>query len=203
MAVQRRGRGRPATAAQTMRRRLRVKARKFRTPKYHFKRGADLISYTGSGAALYAGWTFALASVINPVEFTALFDQYRINAILVKFHYRLDPGAAVYGIGASYPRLYTVKDYDDATAPTTVSELREYSKCKLSILNPNKPLMFKIKPCVKNSVGLNSTPKWKQWLDCSINNTQHFGFKWCVDNLPSNSILEVEIVYYLSFKDAQ
>jgi len=200
---QRRGRGRPANTGAIKRKMLRKKARTYRTPKFHFKRGAELITYNGTGTPVTTGFTFTLGSLLNVAEFTTLFDMYRINAVMLRFHYRLDPGSAPYGNGASYPRMFSVKDYDDSNAPANVNELREYSNCKMKVLNPNKPLVYKITPAIKSAVGVNSTPKWKQWLDCQFTNTDHFGFKWIVDNLPSNSVLELEVIYYVSFKHAK
>ena len=142
---------------------------------HHFKRGCELVTYTGSSAPILVGWSFGLASCINFAEFTALFDMYRINAIQLHFHLRYDPGAGTFNNQASYPRLYTIKDYDDVTVPLTINEMREYSKCKLSILNPNKPHRLMLKPAVRVDIGVNKTPKWKQWLDYDLNNTAHFG----------------------------
>lgn len=184
--------------------RRKPKIMKMNSNIHHFKRGCELVTYTGSSAPVLVSWSFGLASCINFGEFTALFDQYRINAIQLHFHYRYDPGASgTFNNTASYPRLYTVKDYDDVVTPLSITELREYDKCKLTILNPNRPFKLMLRPAIRSTVGSNHTPKWKQWLDCDLSSTSHYGIKWGVDNLPTNAILEVEIKYFLSFKDVK
>lgn len=74
--------------------------RKLRTPMTHsFKRmHRDGVSYAGNVAytPFTAAWSsnlIQLANVVNSTDFANLYDQYRINFVVLKFWLKIDPSA--------------------------------------------------------------------------------------------------------------
>lgn len=190
--------------------RRRVRGRIGRRGVHHFKRGSALNTINGN--AVYAPYvdslSFNLNAVINPSDFTSLYDQYRINYVVVKFHLRIDPSAQAAG-SASYPRLYYYRDLDDTTAPSNLNEMRENQRCRMKVLNPQRCVTIKIRPNVLgmlySTVGVTQyTPKFKQWLDCSTSTTIHYGIKYAIDDLTNtNYKVDIEKWYYISCRNSR
>jgi len=165
-------------------------------------RNADEIGYVGSGVAIAAGWHFALTSVINPSEFTSLFEMYRINSVELTFNLRTDPGAAS-SIGvAIYPKLYYYIDNSTASgAGLAPAAIRERGNSKMMILDPNKFTKIKFTPSALVPIaGGAEEAKKRPWLQTEVTSTPHYAFNFCVDNLPTGALMSVFIKYSLSFK---
>ena len=86
--------------------------RKLRTPMVHsFKRMIrDGSTWNGNAAYTPLAQAFSsaniqLANVVNSTDFANLYDQYRINYVVLKFWLRIDPSAQA-AASASYPKLY-------------------------------------------------------------------------------------------------
>lgn len=182
--------------------------RRLRTPMVHsFKRMArDGFSYTGNVAynPLLVTWSanwINLALVVNASDFANLYDQYRINFVVFKVWLKIDPGAQT-AATASYPKLYWYRDYDDNTAPGSLNEMRENVKCKVAVLNPNRPITIKFKPntlqlLYQSTIANQFKPVFGQWLDMSSTNTPHYGIKVAIDDLTNtNYKVEVETTFY-------
>lgn len=157
------------------------------------------------GNAVYnpylSAYSFSLGQIVNSSEFANLYDQYRINYIVTKFWLKIDPSAQS-AATSSFPKFYWYRDWDDATNPASLQELRENSRTKVVVMNPNRPVVVAFKPNVLQTLfnsGVTSTYKaaFNQWLDMSNTNTTHYGFKFAIDDLTNtNYKVDVEIVYY-------
>jgi hypothetical protein len=128
-----------------------------------------------------ATFYFALSSSGNGVDYTNVFDQYRIEAVEIIFSPRLSNGS--FPSGAVSPRLYTVIDYDDASA-ATIAQLVQYQTC---ITVP--PGCGVVRSCVPHvaiaayaSGAFTSFANMSdQWLDCASAAIQHYGFKVAIE----------------------
>lgn len=161
------------------------------------------VAFTGN--AVYAPLTqsqvFTLGSLVNSQDFSNLYDQYRINFVVMKFWLKIDPGAQV-AATASYPKFYWYRDMDDATFASNLNEMRENSKTKVVVMNPNRPVTVAFKPnslATMYNNGITSTykPVFNQWIDMANVSTIHYGFKFCIDDLTNtNYKVETESTYY-------
>lgn len=176
---------------------------------HSFVRGCPVNTITGSAGYLpYQSVLGAtLDNVINHTEFTNLYDQFRINWVKAQFYLRIDPGAQS-AAAASYPRLYWFRDYDDQSL-VTVNDIRENSKGKRAILHPNRPVTIMFKPNVlseiyRTAISTGYSPKFSQWIDCSVPNLVHYGIKYCIDDLTNtNYKVDLEITYGLSMRQSR
>lgn len=152
-------------------------------------------------APLTSSQTVSLAQLQNATDFSNLYDQYRINYVVYKFWLKIDPGAQS-AAGASYPKFYWYRDYDDVNFPSNLNEMRENSKTKVVVMNPNRPITIAFKPntlatIYSSAVASNYKPVFNQWLDMSITSTVHYGFKFCIDDLTNtNYKVDMETTYY-------
>lgn len=161
---------------------------------------AGNVAYAPLVATFSSGY-INLAQVVNSTDFANLYDQYRINFVVLKFWLRIDPSAQTAGT-ASFPKLYWYRDYDDATAPAGLNEMRENAKCKVAVLHPNRPITIKFKPntlqlIYQSAVANQFKPVFGQWIDMTTTNTGHYGIKYCVDDLTNtNYRLDTEATFY-------
>lgn len=173
-----------------------------RTAYFNVRRTVEFGNIVASGAAdTFFSWKFLLSDLPTPADFTALFDQYRFEKVVLKFY----PGT-IETNSADAPLLITVIDYDDATIPAAASTLLQYDNCKQSMY-PN-PHFVTLRPRMAMAAfggGLfssyaNVAP---QWVDAASNTVEHYGIKGCLKQSSSNIVYRVYADYYLTFKSAR
>jgi len=157
-----------------------------------------------SAAAGYYGYVFQLNDIADVSSFTSVFDQYRINKI--EFSILPVSQPQLPGASSSWSILYGAIDYDDGTAPTSVSEVTSYNNC------------FVVEPGRRRSFAF--TPKWSGgayngsvvagapqtgWLDCAYSSVQHYGLKIAVIQSTSTNVNTWYVVckYHVSFKNSR
>lgn len=151
-------------------------------------------------------YSFNLAQLPGVTDFSNLFDRYMITHVQLRFYLKIDPSAQT-AATATYPKLYTVKEYDDSSTPTTLDQLREHNKCQVRVLFPNRPVIVNIKPAVLSEVyrgvaTTSYTPKWKQWIDMENRDVPHYGLKWGIDDFTNtNYKLDIEGKMWFACKD--
>lgn len=171
------------------RRRMAVRRLGVRLNVHHFKRtfiGSDTLTISNAGGVT-KGLYFAFQSLPNYTELTSLFDQYRINKIVLKYVPNftgtdLNPSTSV----VTLPNLHSVIDYDDANAPANLNELVQYSTYRMT--RGNRVHIRKWTPAVSMDIGgvQSSGVKFKQWIDLADTNVPHYGIKLYLDQGSAN-----------------
>lgn len=172
---------------------------------YYFTRryaGTQIVGNAAYNPYLF-GTSFDLNKLPNVSDFSNLFDRYMITYAKVSLYLKIDPSAQT-ATGATLPKVYMVRDYDDSATPTSLNALREHAKCKVRVLNANKPVTFGIRPATLaltlwNGVTPTGCPKWKQWIDMATLDVPHYGMKWAIDDL-TNTNYKVDVEYQLWFR---
>lgn len=175
-----------------------------------FKRMTPVSTISGNAAYVpyLNAYNVSLNQLISSSEFTALYDHYKINFVVVKFWFRNDPGAQL-ATASTYPKLYWYRDQDDDTAPGSLNEIRENCRSRVAVLNPNRPVVIKYKPNTLQVIydGLttsNYRPIWNAWLDCAVPATKQYGFKWAIDDFSNvNYRLDIETIVYFQCKTSR
>lgn len=135
---------------------------------------------------------FSFNDIGNLAEFTALFDQYKLNAVLFQIKMinvpeTVDaPNSNVANYGNFFPTIWYAPDHDDNLV-LTVAQLKEYERVKHKVLRPNKEINILLKPSTLQQV-YNSTAVTgyannfkKPWLDCATPAVPHYGLKFAID----------------------
>lgn len=153
------------------------------------------------------GYSFALNETPANSEFTALFDQYRLNSVSYRFVLRRDPDHATTATNRGWiARIMFVTDRDDATAPGNFAELQQIPSAREIWLNDSKPVSrwYRVRPssvaAVFNGVASAYAPKRAQWLDITYPGVPHYGVKMVYDQLYAGTDIFVEARYNMSFK---
>lgn len=174
-----------------------------RSQTHSYKRMASVVTVNGNATYtpfLPTGLNIKLSDVINSSEFTTLYDQYRINMVVVKLWMRIDPSAQTAST-SNYPKVYWFRDLDDSGSLTSINDARENAYAKVAVLRPDRPVVIKFKPNVLQLIynGVTSTykPAFKQWIDCTTAGVEHYGVKWTVDDFTNlNYRLDIEKTVY-------
>ena len=125
------------------------------TTKYFFKRTLTNNVTTSLGQlAGAAAWSLSMVPGVD--EFTALFDQYRICCVIVKFISRSNVTGTLESSTNTFvglPRIHWVIDLDDATVPSYITTLDEYGKRhSYSFSGNGRDLSIKVKPRTLNAI---------------------------------------------------
>lgn len=157
------------------------------------------------------GIEFKLSDVPQFGTFSNVWDQYRINKVVVKFI----PMANVNQTGSAFTAnpgvMATVIDYDNGgVALTALDQYEQYPNCKIVPAVRMSPHTRIITPHInigtQNQGGaiLAATNTKKQWIDCAQPNIAHHGLKVYIDayaSAGSAQTWQVFATYYLSFKN--
>lgn len=195
--------------------------------RHSFRRmcASEVIDVTG--AAYTAGMEFKLSDLPGAIEFSDLYDRYKLTTVVLRFRIINNPDVATSlnaGVGDVntatllnstnwYPRLFYCKDYDDSSAES-LGALRERSKTKMVVLRPNKYHKVVIKPAVtvqtyRTISTTGYSPSWNQWIDMAQNNVPYYGLKYVLDCSgidPQDARpfkLEIEKQYFFTCKDVR
>lgn len=164
--------------------------RAMRASNHFFKRTYTQEVSTSSGTAgLAREWQLALLP--NYTEFTALYDQYRINCVVVRVVWR-SSNVTMFETNnnnsVGMPIMYDVIDLDDSTAPSSASDIQQYSKHHITPFSAvHRTRRLKIYPRTANTVyrtGATSAygmARRGQWIDCNYADVPYYGWKCWID----------------------
>lgn len=145
---------------------------------------------------------FALNDLPDYLEYTSLFDAYRIVKVeLTLYPYRV---AGVNPLGPTLINLYTVTDPDDAT-PIAIDAMRQYANFRVTpALRVFRQTIYpKVAPQIYNGVAAAyAQPTGPVWIDCANVDVLHYAFKWNYDNASAAGEFgwRFEGRYFLEFK---
>lgn len=179
--------------------------KRIKQPVQYFTRTAyspGYINLLAGGAAVGSAYNFQLGQVPSFTEFTGLYDQYQIKAVKLT----LIPRYTEVSLGATQGNMWSVLDQDDSLAPANLDTLLQYQNVKRTRMNQIHSRY--IKPSVATEVyatGIASAyaPRRNVWLDCTTAAIEHYGIKFWFDSRVSNTIFDMQVKYYLAFKNVR
>lgn len=162
--------------------------------------------------------SFALNSRLSAVEgytdFTNLYDRYKITGIKATFIYQSDSSAV--NSSSVLPTMMYAVDKDDLT-PDSFSQIRQKQDMKRKILTANRPFSVFWRPKKQMTVSslateVDAVATNTGWNNCGFPGINHLGLKFYLNNLYGGTAgvastvqtqLDIQITYYLAFKDPQ
>lgn len=170
---------------------------------HRFRRNLGLTTITGAGTSVLGGASYTLSQLPSYSEFSALFDQYKITHIKVRFQLTTDPAGPAAPSTGFCPRIWTVVDRNSDGAPASVDELRQYGNVAARYLTPYKPVIVNIKPTVSTETYSNTAALMRvsPWINSVNAGVYHYGLKYAIDNLPTGYKVETEVTMWLSTKN--
>jgi len=176
-------------------------------PVHYFKRSVYIQSaVVAAGANNYFAAAYALNSIPNHAEFTALYDQYKITGVKVKYLPR--GNSSDVNSGNQLSSLFTVIDTDDSQVPTSIDQLTQYQSVKMcrssqSLTRYWKPKfnLAAVNTILGGTVGKMNTTGW---IDVTDDTVQHFGMKGALTSFAGNTVVyDMIVTLYLAFKNVR
>lgn len=186
---------------------LRDTAPLFRAPRnvdHHFVRSWDLGNLSAPTSDGGWGYAFQLDQLPNYLEFSALYDFYKIRAVEVIWE--LTPTAAATTKTSNImPVVLAYPDYDDSTAPASLSDALQASQMeRLQLSEARTSARRMIMPHVSYGVAGAATnlggSQRSGFIDCSYAGVGHFGVKFWIKNFNSTTLTETGATVALSFR---
>lgn len=176
--------------------------------------GPNQISETGANQHLT--YQFKFDNLVNPSDFTNLYDMYKINKIQLMLEPEWTSNGQFYNnLNIQNRKLRVVHDYTDATPLTDEDQYLEYANCKSysPLRNIKITLYPKIKNIIENVNGgataYTTMSSNKAWLDMDNDEVPHFGLKIFVPANISNtaevpvSLFRVRAKFWFSCKNSK
>jgi len=173
-----------------------------------------LVTGTWLGTDVFNALTFQLSDIPGYTNFTAVWDEYQITGVTLKFVQPFD--ASIIGAfnpvtGATtnviiQPSLLTAADFTDAVTPTE-SILLTHEDCIIHG-QMDTPKMVSVKPVPLGALYQGAFTGYgredNQWVECNSAGVQHYGLKYGLvrgSNVPTiNFPYIVWATYHLRFR---
>lgn len=176
--------------------------------KIHYFKRTLYQSGAISGSTLldtFGASVFRLNQVPNFNEFTVLFDQYKICGI--KWMLMPRGNSSEIGSNQGQVKFFSVIDYDDNTAPSSITDLVQYENLKVTPTSRDhkRYLVPKVAREVYSSATTTGySAASSQWIDCTNDAVPHYGLKYMLQQLPAGTQqFDLKVTYYLAFKNVR
>lgn len=174
-------------------------------------RTADVSNINVVDNLMLGAMQFTLSNVAQYTDFTNLFDQYRIDRILVQFFPTwTSKDAPVNATNSFVPTMCVAPDWDDSTVPGSLAELN--AKPEVQYHRTDKPFSVWVKPHVDTEIYRTAVTTGygnmkNAWIDSASSDIPHYGLKYAIlgngaGGVGGNNIgpLQVVVKYFLSFR---
>jgi len=180
--------------------------------KYPNNAGPSIITETGSDQNL--AYTFMLDNVVNPTDFTNLYDSYRINKVQLMLEPAYDQSAQVNNLNPAVKKIRVVHDYNDANILSQEDDYLEYANCKSYSPWSRRGIKITLYPKVNNTIedqGGNNAFTFmnsnRLWLNIANDQVPHFGIKIFIPGGLSTAetglLFRVRAKFWLSMKSSK
>jgi len=146
----------------------------------------------------FGGQNFQLNSLPQVASWTAIFDQFKIDAIETWLQ------AAQTNNGGHTGWLYSAVDYDSGAAPASIAAIQQYSNVKESSIQTGHYHKFVPHVAVGAYTGTFTgyANQTSQWIDSNSPTTQHYGQVFAVSQTTDNGLIfNLQARLHLSFRN--
>jgi len=174
---------------------------------HKFRRNVQKGSLTASAVGpAFIALNFALSDVPSSTDFTTLFDQYRIDYVVIR---AIPVRGNVHDItaGTNYATTLSVIDYDDSTTPASMNELREFETVMShhaldTIVRTVRP---RIAVAAYSGVFTSFANVGKTWIDVASPSVQHYGCKIGIDTCVAGAlpVWQIECTYFIHCRNSR
>jgi hypothetical protein len=168
---------------------------------------------SSNSAPVFGAYAFKLSDFPNYTEFSALYDQFRITSVDVQFLHLTTAITNTNSAGSiviACPRFLSVLDYDGATAPASLDELRQYNNCIAVNADTSYIRSFIPASLSIEYIGVTNgySPQFGKWHDVAYSTIPHYGLRYALDNTaiagPNASFgYNVEVTMHLEFRNSR
>jgi hypothetical protein len=148
---------------------------------FKFRQLAIHLALVQTNLDVLGATNFYLAQISNQSNFTALFDQYKIDYL--EYTFRPQANATTLVTTSTVPRFITAIDYDDSNTPGSLAALEEYMSAETHFTDT---FTRRFRPKILTMIwdGSNPAPGGSTtapWIDCAQNLIPHYGLKYGIE----------------------
>lgn len=173
--------------------------------------GPTVINTSSSNQHL--AYSFNLRNALNAVDFTSLYDMYRINKVTIYLERQLNQTGTVTVNSPNNQRIRVCHDYNDNDPLLAENAYLEYSNCKSYQVIGGGTIKITLYPKIANKVenvlggtGFQAIASNKVWLNTVDDRIPHFGVKMFIPSYVTSdgvTLFKVRVKYDLSFKNSK
>lgn len=173
--------------------------------------GPNIIA--ASNTDQHLAYSFKLDNVVNPGDFTRLYDQYRINKITLHLERQLNQTGTVAVNSPNNKRISCVWDQNDNNVLTQEDDYLEYSNCKRYGVIGNGTIRLTIYPKVNNKIegvgggdAFTTMPANKMWFNIADDDIPMFGIKIFIPAFVTTAeteLFKVRAKFHMSMKQSK
>lgn len=158
---------------------------------------------TSDGTVPYeSNFAFHLSDLTNSTNLTALFDQYFLHSVLAIFTFERLLSSA------SAPVIYTAIDYDSVAPITTVAAIQEYQSVLESVCLSALSVQRLIRPAIAMDIlaaggSTAAAGVGRTWVDCDYSTVEHYGLRSITQDLPTDAVVSLELIYTFGFRNVR
>lgn len=182
---------------------------------HYFKRNYIIAPSTIKDTISHNSCNFQLALLPSYMEFTTLYDMYKINFVRMKFIFDKNESTTNATTASNLiPNIGIVKDYDDSSSLASINDYLQYQSFRVQRFD--KPVIIALKPRMAmaaygGAAFTSYTSMGNQWIDCDSSTVQHYGVKWYTDATMGGSVSNtisignytIYVTVYLSMKHSR
>jgi len=165
---------------------------------------ADLGPVLTSSTTAFVGiaLNFQASQVPNFADFTAVFDQYRIERIEL---WLMPASATDAGLASEASAFVSVIDYDDSNTPSSEAVLLDYQNSMVTSLNSGHYRAFipHVALAAYSGAFTSFCNEEAPWIDAASPTVQHYGVKLGVTNTVASAQIMGRVRYWLGFRNAR
>lgn len=204
-------RGRRRYKRKAMYRARKQRFRRISNTFYHFRRSFNSTTIQSATTASGFAYTYKLADLPGLVDFSSLFDAYRINKVVT----RITPLQSNINANSSDAPAQAIAfiDYDDATPPVDANEFNQRANLRyLAVTNSNvgkcpRSNIFVFRPKLitdaKDTGGTTYSMVWSSrknpFIDMAYTSVNHYGLKVWIGPTDTLGDIKFAITHTLYF----
>lgn len=166
------------------------------------------VNMDGSTTTSTDAWAFKLSDIPGYAELTSLFDKYRIRGVKATFMprvnvFRLSDLGTGTTTATTSPPIFSVVDYDDASAPANAAVLHEYENCKCHYEFKPWSVFFRPQIAIAAYSGAftsYATANNDMWIDAASPGVEYYGLKVATADYTVTNNLTNDIYWDVIFK---
>jgi len=178
-------------------------------PMRFMKTVQNQITLQGTGTALSGAGDFTIAAVPQFPELSALFNRYKLNAIILTIR-AIDQATGVSFAQSQMPTMSHRFNYDSNISVVQIPDRLQSANNVNNItftLDKTK-FQYKLVPKTVSPVYYNvATTGYKlnppTYIDCAYSSVPHYGWMYSIDNLLTGFTIAVDVTYDFSMKYVQ
>lgn len=178
-------------ATSRSRSRSRARPRVAVSGAHKFSRFCNATEVTVNGTFFAGNIVTSFSNLVQSSDFSGLFDQYRINKVVLFINIVNNPDANQWTNSATavnqsnwFPKIWYIPDYDGGSTETLAS-IRERQGVRCRFLKPNSVVKLSFTPkCRTLAYSTSTSTGWSPKnikIDMTDVNVEHYGLNYIID----------------------